>query len=265
LGIIKRRLSRRGAVEVDARSNTLIVTDVRENIDAVRQLVSLLDQPEPQVEIEARIVIATRTFSRDLGIALSAIVLGPRGSGASGATLPGSSTGSGGGSGGNTTGLVPGGIPNGIGLQPNNSLLSSIPNTVIGLTTGIFGTAQISALITAGENKGQGENDCYAARYYFEQSSCPNRKRFANSDYYRSAGKRNRRSSRRYDRIRQRSASPRRNAADNGCRNGYLKRRRRKQHGAIGRSHQHSENADAGDGAGRRNNCRRRSAARFGT
>ena len=155
LGIIKRRLSRRGAVEVDSRSNTLIITDVRENIDAVRQLVTLLDQPEPQVEIEARIVIATRNFSRDLGIALSALVLGPRGSGASGGTLPGSQTSGGTGSSGNTTGFVPGGIPNGIGLQPNNSLLSSIPNTVIGLTTGIFGTAQISALITAGESKGQ--------------------------------------------------------------------------------------------------------------
>jgi type IV pilus assembly protein PilQ len=154
LGIIKRRLSRRGGVEVDARSNTLIITDVRENIDAIRQLVTLLDQPEPQVEIEARIVIATRNFSRDLGVALSALVLGPRGSGASGATLPGSQS-SGGSSGGNTTGFVPGGIPNGIGMQPNNSLLSSIPNTVIGLTTGIFGTAQISALITAGESKGQ--------------------------------------------------------------------------------------------------------------
>jgi type IV pilus assembly protein PilQ len=161
MGIIKRRLSRRGAVEVDSRSNTLIITDVRENIDAVRQLVALLDQPEPQVEIEARIVIATRTFSRDLGVALSALVLGPRGSGASGATLPGSQAATGGASGGaggagqNTTGFRPGGIPVGIGSAPNNSLLSSIPNTVIGLTTGIFGTAQISALITAGENKGQ--------------------------------------------------------------------------------------------------------------
>ena len=71
LGIIKRRLSRRGAVEVDGRSNTLIITDVRENIDAIRQLVTLLDQPEPQVEIEARIVVATRNFSRDLGVQLA--------------------------------------------------------------------------------------------------------------------------------------------------------------------------------------------------
>ncbi len=152
LGIIKRRLSRRGAVEVDGRSNTLIITDVRENIDAIRQLVNLLDQPEPQVEIEARIVVATRNFSRDLGVQLSALAIS-NGRAISLATAPGSQTA--GGTGGNTTGLVPGGIPNGIGLQPNNSLLSSIPNTVIGLTTGIFGSAQISALITAGEAKGQ--------------------------------------------------------------------------------------------------------------
>lgn len=155
LGIVKRRLSRRGAVEVDGRSNTLIITDVRENIDAIRQLVTLLDQPEPQVEIEARIVVATRNFSRDLGVQLSALAIS-NGRAVSLATAPGSQTqGGAGGSGGNTTGLVPGGIPNGIGLQPNNSLLSSIPNTVIGLTTGIFGSAQISALITAGEAKGQ--------------------------------------------------------------------------------------------------------------
>ncbi len=146
LGIIKRRLSRRGAVEVDGRSNTLIITDVRENIDSIRQLVSLLDQPEPQVEIEARIVVASRNFSRDIGIQLAAAVFGSRGSLGSASTLPGST---------NTTGLNPGGIPTGIGVQPNNGLLSSIPNTVIGLTTGIFGTAQISALITAGEQKGQ--------------------------------------------------------------------------------------------------------------
>ncbi len=146
LGIIKRRISRRGAVEVDGRSNTLIITDVRENIDAIRQLVVLLDQPEPQVEIEARIVIASRNFSRDLGVQLAGLVLGRNGGLGSASTLPGTS---------NTTGLQPNGIPSGLGVQPNNSLISSIPNTVIGLTTGIFGTAQISALITAGEQKGQ--------------------------------------------------------------------------------------------------------------
>jgi type IV pilus assembly protein PilQ len=148
LGIIKKRLSRRGAIEVDSRSNTLIITDVRENLDAVRQLVTLLDQPEPQVEIEARIVVADRNFSRDIGVQLGALVLGSRGSGASGGTLPGNGT-------GNSTGLVPNGSPNGLIQRPNGSLLSAIPSTIIGLTTGIFGTAQISALISAGERQGQ--------------------------------------------------------------------------------------------------------------
>jgi type IV pilus assembly protein PilQ len=146
LPIIKRRLSRRGAIEVDGRSNSLIITDVRENIAAIRQLVAILDQPEPQVEIEARIVVATRNFSRDIGVQLAALVTGARGSLGSGSTLPGTT---------DTTGHQPHGIPTGIGIQPNNALLSTIPNTIIGLTTGIFGTAQISALISAGEQKGQ--------------------------------------------------------------------------------------------------------------
>lgn len=143
LGIIKRRLSRRGSVEVDGRSNTLIITDVRENIDAIRQLVTLLDQPEPQVEIEARIVVATRNFSRDIGVQLSALVLGPRGSGAGGGTNPVDSQ-----------GFPLGSVPDAVNVGTNGDLISAIPNTVIGLTTGIFGTAKISALITAGEQKG---------------------------------------------------------------------------------------------------------------
>src|SRR5919107_1468318 len=78
LPIIKRRLSTRGSIEVDSRSNTLIVTDVRDNIEAVRKLITLLDQPEPQVEIETRIVVANRSFSRDLGVQLSAALLNTR-------------------------------------------------------------------------------------------------------------------------------------------------------------------------------------------
>ncbi len=157
LPIIKRRLSRRGAIEVDGRSNTLIITDVRENIDAIRQLVSLLDQPEPQIEIEARIVVATRSFSRDVGVQLSALLLGTRGSGGSLSTIGNSTTSSTTGTGSTTgsAGFVPNGIPTGIGTPSNGSLVSQIPNTVLGLTTGVFGTAQISLLLTAGEQKGE--------------------------------------------------------------------------------------------------------------
>ena len=147
LPIIARRLSRRGGIEVDSRSNTLIVTDVRENIEAVRRLVQLLDQPEPQVEIETRIVVANRSFSRDLGVQLSASLLNPsRGAGITFGNGPNG-----------TTPLNRGGLPGGFPGTPSPApgLGASDPTTVIGLTTGIFGTAQIGALITAAESKGQ--------------------------------------------------------------------------------------------------------------
>lgn len=151
LPIVQRRLSRRGGVEVDGRSNTLIVTDVKENIEAIRRLVQLLDQPEPQVEIETRIVLANRSFSRDLGVQLSALALSSRGGSIGIQQSPGSpSTGNA----ASTIGLRPGGIPQGI-QNPVAGLGANNPTTVIGLTTGIIGTAQISALITAAESKGQ--------------------------------------------------------------------------------------------------------------
>ena len=159
LPIISRRLSRRGSVEVDGRSNTLLVTDVKENIELnIRPLIALLDQPEPQAEIETRIVIANRNFSRDLGVQLSALALNTRtGAGGSFATVPGSAvaTDGGGQQGQNTTGFRVPGIPVGIGIEPSRALGANLPSTVIGLTTGLIGTAQISALITAAETKGQ--------------------------------------------------------------------------------------------------------------
>ena len=152
LPIVQRRLSRRGSVEVDGRSNTLIITDVKENIDAIRQLVVLLDQPEPQVEIETRIVIANRSFSRDLGVQLNALAINTGTGGTAGlGTAPGSPLV--GGTGANAIGLRPAGIPQGI-INPSGALGANLPNTVIGLTTGMIGTAQISMLITAAESKG---------------------------------------------------------------------------------------------------------------
>lgn len=154
LPVVQRRLSRRGSVEVDGRSNTLIITDVKDNIDSIRQLVTLLDQPEPQVEIETRIVIASRSFSRDLGVQLNALAINTSTGGTAGfGTAAGSPLAGGTGSGGNTIGLRPAGIPQGI-LNPSGALGANLPNTVIGLTTGMIGTAQISALITAAESRG---------------------------------------------------------------------------------------------------------------
>ena len=162
LPIIKRRLSRRGAVEVDGRSNTLIITDVEKNIEAIRQLVAVLDQPEPQVEIETRIVIAQHNFNRDLGSQLSMGVLNT-GTSALGSlsSIPQPSLG--GGNQGNQNGVAPrstdpirDATSRFMGpFQPNGNLGAASPNTVIGLTTGIFGTAQIGLLISAAETRGE--------------------------------------------------------------------------------------------------------------
>ena len=171
LPIISRRLSRRGSIEVDGRSNTLIITDVKENIEAIRQLVAILDQPEPQVEIETRIVIAQRNFSRDLGAQVSAAVMGINSKLGSISSIPqpnaaaGGAGGSGGtgGTGTGATGPPPASLdpfrdPTSRFMgpfQPNGALGAANPNTIIGLTTGLFGTAQIGLLISAAESKGQ--------------------------------------------------------------------------------------------------------------
>ncbi|HKP46373.1 MAG TPA: type IV pilus secretin PilQ [Pyrinomonadaceae bacterium] len=162
LPIIKRRLSRRGSIEVDGRSNTLIITDVKENIEAVRQLVAILDQPEPQVEIETRIVIAQRNFSRDLGAQVAMSVFNPlTGGQVNISSLPQPSIAGGNQNNQNSVAQrVQDPIRDATSrlmgpFQPNGNLGATTPNTVIGLTTGIFGTAQIGLLISAAENRGE--------------------------------------------------------------------------------------------------------------
>src|SRR5205814_1239345 len=49
-------LSNRGQAFVDTRTNTLIVTDLQERLTNTSDLINTLDKPQPQVEIEARIV-----------------------------------------------------------------------------------------------------------------------------------------------------------------------------------------------------------------
>ncbi len=61
-------LSNRGTVQVDTRTNTLILRELPGSIDVVLAVIDNLDSPEPQVTIEARIIEATKTFSRSLGI-----------------------------------------------------------------------------------------------------------------------------------------------------------------------------------------------------
>jgi type IV pilus assembly protein PilQ len=60
-------LSQRGSLSIDERTNTLMVQDTVENLADIRRLVQTLDVPVRQVLIEARIVIVSDTFERDLG------------------------------------------------------------------------------------------------------------------------------------------------------------------------------------------------------
>jgi type IV pilus assembly protein PilQ len=63
-------LSPRGSLSIDERTNTLLVQDTSDKLSDIRRLVQTLDVPVKQVLIEARIVIVSDTFERDLGARL---------------------------------------------------------------------------------------------------------------------------------------------------------------------------------------------------
>ncbi len=63
-------LSKRGSAVVDARTNTVFVQDVPARLEEVRKLIAQIDVAVRQVMIEARIVVATDNFSKNLGAKL---------------------------------------------------------------------------------------------------------------------------------------------------------------------------------------------------
>ncbi len=73
-------LSTRGSVTIDERTNTLLIQDTADRLSDVRRLVSTLDIPVKQVQIEARIVIVNDDFSRDLGVRFGGAIAGAYGS-----------------------------------------------------------------------------------------------------------------------------------------------------------------------------------------
>jgi type IV pilus assembly protein PilQ len=84
---VNRVLSNRGGASHDLTTNTLVVTDTLERHAAIEEVLKGVDVPSKQVMIEARIVVADDTFSRDLGAKL-----GFQGSGKSGNTNFGAGT-----------------------------------------------------------------------------------------------------------------------------------------------------------------------------
>jgi type IV pilus assembly protein PilQ len=61
-------LSQRGSIQTDARTNTIIINDLPERLERAAALLTTLDVPQPQVEIEARIVQTNRSFANALGV-----------------------------------------------------------------------------------------------------------------------------------------------------------------------------------------------------
>ena len=65
---VEKTMTKRGHIEVDERSNTLIVTDIADKLDQVDAMIRNLDTRTPQVEIVARLVDVDVSATRDLGI-----------------------------------------------------------------------------------------------------------------------------------------------------------------------------------------------------
>ena len=146
-------LSQRGQIQFDARTNTLIINDLADRLERASALITTLDRPEPQVEIEARIVQTTRDFARNIGIQWG---VGARASTALGNTLPfsfpnqGSVTG--------RTGATQGGDITGTDSAPTMVNMGVSPATSgIGLALGsVNGAVNLDVALTALESSGQG-------------------------------------------------------------------------------------------------------------
>ncbi|MFZ3214929.1 MAG: type IV pilus secretin PilQ [Candidatus Acidiferrales bacterium] len=87
---LKKFLSSRGDILADSRSNTLIIRDVPSVLPVLDNLLRQLDRKSQQVEIEARVVEANRSFSREIGTQFG-LGLGTHGSTFGGASAVGTS------------------------------------------------------------------------------------------------------------------------------------------------------------------------------
>jgi type IV pilus assembly protein PilQ len=67
---IKKFLTQRGDVISDDRTNALIISDIPNVVPTIDRLLTQLDRKTQEVEIEARVVAATRSFARDIGTQL---------------------------------------------------------------------------------------------------------------------------------------------------------------------------------------------------
>jgi len=157
----KKFLTSRGDILADPRSNQLIIRDIPSVIPTIDNLLHQLDRKSQQVEIEARIVAATRAFAQDIGT-----ILGFAGTTTSGRSIFDGASQVGG------SGIVPGAgippnpisVPNGAttgnnvtsGLPLNVNLGAGAPTSGIGFSHRSPNFA-VDFFITAAESKGVGK------------------------------------------------------------------------------------------------------------
>jgi type IV pilus assembly protein PilQ len=161
-------LSERGTITIDSRTNTMIITDLPAYIEKAKDLILDLDRATPQVEIEARIVVTTRNFTRDLGIQWGFMnQITPRFGNTTGLNYPNSIILNGGGVVPSTTaaGLLPDQLgtlssDSGIGVQGRGyavNLPATAVNTAIGVSTAnLAGNFNLDVALTALESRGRG-------------------------------------------------------------------------------------------------------------
>lgn len=124
-------------VQADARTNSLIVRDTSENLERVKRLIELLDTQTPQVMIEAKIIEATESFSKNLSGNLGI------------------------GSGSKSLGSFSGGNPldplvGSPGIFSDGSKISSAGSSTLGVSLDFIpGVSRLNALISLGESESQ--------------------------------------------------------------------------------------------------------------
>ncbi len=153
--LLRSKISERGEIIVDERTNTLIISDVVDRIDTLEKLIGVFDTPTPQVSIEARIVEASSTFVRNLGVQWGFRgVMDPLHGNQTSLKFPSDITADG--------ALIPQGISTrGIG-GPLGGYAINLPapafNTAVGLSFGsVLDTFRLDMAISALETSGQGQ------------------------------------------------------------------------------------------------------------
>lgn len=119
--------SAHGTIEVDPRTNALIINDVAGNRAAIAKLAYSLDTQTPQISIEARIVEARSTFTRDIGIQWG------------GSAIAGAN-------GGNATGLV----------WPSNVAVTGANSDQQTIATGVAAPSDFAVNLPAATGSGEG-------------------------------------------------------------------------------------------------------------